>query len=191
MYTIIRIFWKKSIVYTLDNVHHAQYIQGHTEQERTMKRTVTGGFMMKGGIEDPRPLTTLERINAILELAYTLQGPKQDENNKLMGNNMEAKALAELVDFVNSDEQHRARLPFDRDDAAILQAARAIFPNAVFVESEMSLIDRVHMVHGEAPENLGTHVIISGGEVMEIGRLSPDHEGNYDSDYSSWNEDPF
>lgn len=150
-----------------------------------MKRTVTGGFMMKGGIEDPRPLTTLERINAILELAYTLQGPKQDENNKLMGNNMEAKALAELVDFVNSDEQHRARLPFDRDDAAILQAARAIFPNAVLVG------DMVRVAYMEAPENLGTHVIISGGEVMEIGRLSPDHEGNYDSDYSSWNEDPF
>ena len=43
-------------------------------------------------------------------------------------------------------------LPPDRDDAAILQAARAIFPNAVFVETEMSLIDRVHMVHGEAQE---------------------------------------
>ena len=49
-------------------------------------------------------------------------------------------------------EIHNERRPFDRDDAAILQAARAIFPNAVFVESEMSLIDRVHMVHGEAPE---------------------------------------
>ena len=39
------------------------------------------------------------------------------------------------------------------NDAAILQAAHnAGFPNAVFVETEMSLIDRVHMVHGEAPE---------------------------------------
>ena len=76
-------------------------------------------------------------------------------------------------------------LPPDRDDAAILQAARAIFPNAVLVG------DMVRVAYMEAPENLGTHVIISGGEVMEIGRLSPDHEGNYDSDYSSWNEDPF
>jgi hypothetical protein len=40
-------------------------------------------------------------------------------------------------------------------------------------------------------ENLGTHVIISGGEVLELGKLSPDHEGNYDSDYSSWMEDPY
>ena len=53
-------------------------------------------------------------------------------------------------------------LPPDRDDAAILQAARAIFPNAVLVG------DMVRAEYGLGPENLGTHVIISGGEVMEI-----------------------
>ena len=61
-------------------------------------------------------------------------------------------------------------LPPDRDDAAILQAAHnAGFPDAVFVETEMSLIDRVHMVHGEAPEpneiNWNNHVIFDADAI--------------------------
>ena len=59
-------------------------------------------------------------------------------------------------------EIHNERRPFDRDDAAILQAARAIFPNAVLVG------DMVRAEYGLGQENLGTRFTISGSEVMEI-----------------------
>ena len=68
------------------------------------------------------------------------------------GDSLAAETWDRLMNIICTGNANVTRRPFDRDDAAILQAARAIFPNAVFVETEMSLIDRVHMVHGEAQE---------------------------------------
>lgn len=54
-------------------------------------------------------------------------------------------------------------LPPDRDDADILKAAHAAgFTGAVLVG------DLTRAEYGEGPENLGTHMIISGGEVVEL-----------------------
>lgn len=36
------------------------------------------------------------------------------------------------------------------------------------VDAEMSLNEKTRAAYGEAPENFGTHVVISGGEVMEL-----------------------
>lgn len=51
-------------------------------------------------------LTELEAIAVRVSLAYELQNPKQDEANRMIGNNIEADALHDLVEFVKSNPAH-------------------------------------------------------------------------------------
>lgn len=57
-------------------------------------------------LETETELTELEAIAVRVSLAYELQSPKQDEANRLIGNNIEADALHQLVEFVNRDPAH-------------------------------------------------------------------------------------
>jgi hypothetical protein len=71
-----------------------------------MKQTVTGGFMMRGGIDDPCPLTELERLQVNFNLAARLQSPKQDFVNKLIGEAVEIETWDEWIGFINTDPAH-------------------------------------------------------------------------------------
>lgn len=72
---------------------------------------------------------------------------------------------------INADDVILARLPFDRDDADILTAARKVAPGAVLTAGDLT-----RQAYGEEKE-LGTRFTIMGGEVME---LDSHLEGQYD-----------
>lgn len=65
------------------------------------------------------------------------------------GDSLAAETWDRLMNIICTGNADVTRLPFDRDDAAILQAARAIFPNAVLTETVTDLTRAAYM---EAPE---------------------------------------
>ena len=67
-------------------------------------------------LETATELDPLEAIAVRMSLAYELQSPKQDESNRLIGNNIEADSLHQLIEHVSTDPAHilnAEQFPFD------------------------------------------------------------------------------
>lgn len=74
---------------------------------RTTPRNQMTGFAMRGGIERESPFTPLEVIENKVNQAHDLQRPSHLDRIRVIGASMEADALHELIEFVNSDPEHR------------------------------------------------------------------------------------
>jgi len=103
---------------------------------RNMNKTV-GERELETGI----PLTTLEKLQAKLEVAQSLQKQTGWNNIVSKGWELEGEVFVALVDFANADPQH------------VLNA-----------EQEPNWDEIVTVTNSE----LGARFIVSGGEVMEL-----------------------
>ena len=105
-------------------------------------------------LETATQLTELEAIAVRVSLAYELQSPKQDEANRRIGNNIEADAFHQLLEFCDNNTAHRNKAA---DVAEQKRQAAEIAADNEWLGA---------LAYGDA--DLGTRFTISGGEVMEL-----------------------